>query len=85
MFVGRVFGWFFLISAFFTASAEAVAAFGSGEYVGIATADVLTIITGMTAEAPLLRCPAWTTMAVVGAILIFCCRKKKYKISFGPK
>lgn len=85
MFIGRVFGWFFLISAFVTASAEAVAALGTGEYVGIATADVLTIITGMTAEAPLLRCPAWTTMAVVGAILIFCCRKKKYKNSFGSR
>ncbi len=85
MFVGRLFGWVFLITAFVTASAEAVAALGSGEYIGIATADVLTIITGVTSDTPLLRCPAWLTMAIVGAVLIFCCRKKKYKVSFASK
>jgi len=85
MFVGRLFGWIFLVTAFVTASAEAIAALGSGEYAGIATADVVTIITGVTPQTPLLRCPAWLSMAMLGVVLVFCCRKKKYKTPFSAK
>ena len=85
MAIGRFFGWVLLISAVVTASAEAVAALGTGEYVGIATADVVTIITGMSPQTPLLKCPAWVSLAVIGIALMFVCRKKTYRTSFGSK
>ena len=85
MAIGRFFGWVLLITAVVTASAEAVAALGTGEYVGIATADVVTIITGMTPQTPLLKCPAWVSLAVIGIALMFVCRKKTYRTSFGSK
>ncbi len=74
-----------MITAVVTASAEAVAALGTGEYVGIATADVVTIITGMSPQTPLLKCPAWVSLAVIGIALMFVCRKKTYRTSFGSK
>lgn len=85
MFIGRFFGWLLLLTAIVTASAEAVAALGTGEYIGIATADVVTIITGISPQTPLLRCPAWVSLAVVGIALMFMCRKKTYRSSFGSK
>ncbi len=85
MAIGRFFGWVLLITAVVTASAEAVAALGTGEYVGIATADVVTIITGMSPQTPLLKCPAWVSLAVIGIALMFVCRKKTYRTSFGSK
>ncbi len=91
MFFGRLFGWLLLLLAVFTASAEAVAALGAGEHVGLATSDVLTIITGLSVEPNgslierLLRWPAWLSMGAVGLALIFLCRKKKYKTAFSPK
>ena len=91
MFFGRLFGWLLLLLAVFTASAEAVAALGAGEHVGLATSDVLTIITGLSVEPDgsfverLLRGPAWLSIGAVGLALIFLCRKKKYKTAFSPK
>lgn len=92
MFVGRLFGWLFLLLAVFTASAEAVAALGAGEHVGLATSDVLTIITGLSVNPDdgsfierLLRWPAWFSIGATGLALIFLCRKKKYKTAFSSK
>ncbi len=91
MFLGRLLGWIFLLSAAFTASAEAVAALNTGEYISLATSDVLTIITGISPKPDnsftgiLLLWPAWTSIGLTGLALIFLCRKKKYKNSFSAK
>ncbi|MBR1777604.1 MAG: hypothetical protein IJ752_03345 [Alphaproteobacteria bacterium] len=88
MFLGRLFGWLFLFVAVFTASAEAVAALSTGEYTSIATSDILTIITGISPQptdaiaGQLLLWPAWVSIGLVGVLLIFLCRRKKYKSSF---
>ncbi len=91
MLAGRIFGWSLLILAIFTASAEAMAALGTGEYVSIATSDVLTIVTGLSPDNPekfttkLLLWPAWFNTGIAGATLLFLCRKKKYKTNFSSK
>ena len=91
MFLGRLLGWIFLLLAVFTASAEAVAALSTGEYVSLATSDVLTIITGISPQTAdtftgrLLLWPAWASIGLAGLVLIFLCRKKKYKNSFSAK
>lgn len=89
MFFGRIIGWFFLFVSFLTVSAEAVAALGTGEYIGIATSDVLTIITGISPQTPetfagqILLWPAWATMGAIGLVLVFSCRKKKLRTAFS--
>lgn len=91
MFLGRLFGWTLLLLAVLTASAEAVAALGTGEYVSLATSDVLTIITGISPQTAdtftgrLLLWPAWISAGTAGFLLIFLCRKKKLKNSFSAK
>ncbi len=91
MFLGRLLGWIFLLLAVFTASAEAVAALSTGEYISLATSDVLTIITGISPQTAdtftgrLLLWPAWASIGLTGLVLIFLCRKKKYKNSFSVK
>ena len=88
MFFGRFFGWTLVLVAVFTASAEAVAALSNGEYAGIATSDVLTIITGISPEpadtfaSRILLWPAWTSIGLTGLLFIFFCRRKKFKTSF---
>lgn len=91
MVFGRFFGWILILLAALTASAEAVAALGAGEYVGIATSDVLTIITGIspqfndTITGKILMWPAWASIGTIGLMLVFFCRKKKFKTSFSAK
>ncbi len=91
MFLGRFLGWILLFVAVFTASAEAVAALETGEYISLATSDVLTIITGISPQLAdtfpktLLLWPAWVNIGLIGLMLIFLCRKKKYKNSFSVK
>ena len=91
MFFGRFFGWVLLLIAVLTASAEAVAALNTGEYTSIATSDVLTIITGISPQpgdaiaSQILLWPAWVSIGLVGLMLIFFCRRKKYKPSFPIK
>ena len=91
MFFGRLLGWSLLFFAVFTASAEAVAAFNTGEYSCIATSEMLTIITGLsprpedTFTGRLLLWPAWISMGSVGTLLLFLCRQKKFKPSFPLK
>ena len=91
MFFGRLLGWGLLLIAIFTVSAEAVAALSTGEYSSIATSDILTIITGLspppadTIASQILLWPAWTIVGGLGIVLIFLCRRKKYKSSFSLK
>ena len=91
MIFGRFFGWFLLLAAFFTFSAEAVAALSSGEYSSIATSDVVTIITGLSPQpsealaSQILLWPAWASIGLLGLVLVFLCRPKKYKSSFPVK
>ena len=88
MSMGRFFGWFFLISAGITASAETLAALGAENYVSIATGDVVTIVTGITPFETnsfftrIFHCPAWFSMALAGGLLTFFCRKKKVRSAF---
>ena len=91
MIFGRLCGWSLLLVAFFTASAEAVAALSSGEYNCIATSEVLTIITGLSPHPSgdfagrILLSPAWASIGFIGLLLIFLCRPKKYKSSFPAR
>ncbi len=89
MFFGRLLGWAFLLLAALTASAESVAALNTGEYIGLATSDVLTIITGISPQTAdtfagrLLLWPAWVVVAVIGLTLIIACRPKKTRKNFS--
>ena len=91
MFLERFFGWLFLLIAFFTASAEAVAALNTGEYSSIAACDVLTIITGISLKPTdtfaglILLLPAWVIIGTAGILLLFFSRRKKHKLSFPLK
>lgn len=95
MFVGRVVGWFLVVVAALTASAEVVVALGTGEYDCIATHDLWTLITGRSPglAAPavhwsdvlvsaLLSCPAWTVIAALGIGLIFACRPRRRRSGY---
>jgi hypothetical protein len=94
---GRVFGWFLIVVAALTASAEAVVALGTGEYDSIATVDLWTLITGRypqiaesaphsawsdTLGAMLLAWPAWTVIAALGGVLIFACRPRRKRAEY---
>lgn len=91
MFLGRMTGWLLLLIAVLAASAEAVVAVGTGEYVGIATSDVITIITGVTPEiadsvaGKIMLWPAWVMIGSFGLLLTTLCRKKKYRTGFISK
>lgn len=91
MIFGRLCGWGLLLAAFFTASAEAVAALSTGEYNRIVTSDVVTIITGLSPHpsdalaSQILLWPAWVSIGLLGFLLIFLCRPKKYKPSFPTR
>jgi hypothetical protein len=87
---GRILGWVLIFLAAFTASGEAVVALTTGDYNGLATADVWGIISGNTPaiEANLwyekffnqiMDWPAWLVMAPLGLFLSFSCRKKERK------
>ncbi len=97
MTLGRVLGWFLIVVAALTASAEAVVALGTGEYDSIATVDLWTLITGrypQIATAPthsawsdaigamLLAWPAWTVIAAIGCTLIFACRPRRKRAEY---
>ena len=89
MFLGRFLGWGLLLLAVFTASAEAFATLNTGEYVSLATSDVLTIITGISPQTTdsftgkLLLWPAWVIVGGIGLALITVCRRKKMKKNFS--
>lgn len=92
MFIGRVAGWFLIFLAVLAASAEAVVALGTpGEYVSIATSDVITIITGLepqvtdTFAGKIMVWPAWVIIGSLGILLTVLCRRKKYKTGFSSK
>ncbi len=54
-FLARSLGWFLVVIATLVASVEAVMALGTGTYVGLATRDMWTLLTGTSPvfEAPL--------------------------------
>ena len=91
MFFGRFLGWILLLAAFFTASAEAVAALSAREYNRIVTSDVVVIVTGLSPHPSdalarqILSWPAWLSVGLVGLLLVFFCRSKKYKSSFPAR
>lgn len=88
MLLGRLVGWVFLVMAVLAASAEAVVALGTGEHIGIATSDVITIITGVLPDPAnpvaeeILMWPAWVIVGSVGLSLVLLCRRKKAKANF---
>ena len=89
MVFGRFLGWALVLAAFLMASAEAVAALGTGEYVGIAACDVITLITGLEPHAQtffagrLMLAPAWMFAGSLGVALVFACRNKKHRSTFS--
>ena len=89
MFLCRLTGWCFLLTALLAASAEAVVALGTVDHVGIATSDIFTIITGSTPSAPdtfagkIMLWPAWSLIGALGLFLVFVSRNKRNRSSFS--
>jgi len=95
MLVGRLLGLALIVLAVIMASADAVMALGPGEYAGIATADVLTLLTGDAMEASqsglsmlsalgamVLHLPAWAVVGPMGFSLLLACRKRQRRYRF---
>ena len=72
------------------ASAEAVMALGTGEYSGVATADLWTLLVGQApsfgtnsseifsaASVSIMAMPAWVVLGIVGIALAHFCRKRR--------
>jgi len=87
---GRAFGWTLVVLAIVMASAEAVMALGAGQYSGLATADIWTLLVGQTpnftansseilsaVSAGIMAMPAWIVLGVVGFALAHFCRKRR--------
>ena len=90
MIFGRSFGWTLVLLAIIIASAEAVMALGAGQYSGLATADIWTLLVGQTpsfaansseilnaASAGIMAMPAWIVIGIVGVALAHFCRKRR--------
>ncbi len=93
MIFGRLLGWVLMALAVVMASADAVMALSPAEYAGIATADVVTLLTGgtprasgiallPTVETMLLHLPAWVVIGVMGTSLLLACRKRHRRWRF---
>lgn len=96
MLFGRVMGWLLIGLAVIMASADAVLALGPAEYVGIITADVVTLIAGHAPDttdadlsalsslaARILDLPAWIAVGLMGATLSIACRKRQRQRRFA--
>ncbi len=94
MLIGRVSGWFLMISAMLMASAEAVMALGTGAYSGLATVDLWTLLVGQSPSfatqtdsaqmlalvgAGVMQMPAWVVVGAGGFILAHFCRKRRVR------
>ncbi len=90
MIFGRSFGWTLVVLAIVMASAEAVMALGTGQYSGLVTSEVWTLIVGQTpsftansseilsvASAGIMAMPAWVVIGTIGFALAHFCRKRR--------
>ncbi len=95
MLIGRITGWFLVAIAIVMASAEAVLAFGLKHHTGIATGEVVTLLTGgvpasagthesllANAEHLLMQMPAWVVIGALGTILLLICRRRHRRFIF---
>lgn len=89
MLVGRLLGWVMIGLAAVMASADAVMALGPAEYAGIATAEMVTLLTGdlpstvgvepslfAAAKAMVLQLPAWVAVGALGLAIMAACRRR---------
>ncbi|MBF0306307.1 MAG: hypothetical protein HQL41_11730 [Alphaproteobacteria bacterium] len=89
MFLGRACGWALVALALLLASGDAVLALGPGEYPGLATADILTILAGHVPHpnaigshslavlgTVIMAMPAWAVLGPLGAIIAYLCRQR---------
>jgi hypothetical protein len=93
MIFGRLMGWVLLALAVVMASADAVMALSPADYAGIATADVVMLLTGGMPEASgvallpkletmLLQLPAWVVIGAMATSLLLACRKRPRRWRF---
>lgn len=92
--IGRIFGWALIGVAILLASGEAVVALGTGAYDGIATADVFTLVSGMSPDldnhAPwpwlgeignaMMSLPAWAVFGPFGFVILLMSQKKRRRM-----
>lgn len=88
MFLGRLAGWVLVAVAVVLASADGVMALAPADYAGIATSEVLTLLTGdtpgpvdgwgvlATLQRTLLNLPAWVVVGAMGGLLLLACRRR---------
>lgn len=96
MYIGRLIGWLLVAVAVLLASGDVVMALGPGDYTGIATGEVVTLLSGY--EAPhgggahrpalqsagvfLLDLPAWAVLGPAGVMLCWACRRRPRRFRF---
>jgi hypothetical protein len=97
MFFGRLTGWILVAIAIVMASADVVLALGLKTHAGIATGEVLTLLTGgvpATGAAPspfaaaehlLMRLPAWVVIGALGTGLLLICRRRRRHFIFSRR
>lgn len=96
MTLGRVLGWLLLGVSALIATAEGIAAVGTGAYDAIATGELWTLITGRaptfglgahpawhdTLGRVLLAWPAWTVIGLLGCVLVIACRPRRRRAEY---
>ncbi len=98
MLIGRVVGRMLLAVAVVLASGDVVLAFGPGEHAGIATGEVVTLLSGHPTPEGLipgiaglralisflLELPAWAVIGPIGAAICWLCRRRPKRYRFRP-
>jgi hypothetical protein len=90
---GRTLGWAMMVVAIIIASAEAVMALGASGHAGLATSDIVTLLTGQSPQFSAARwpelfsalgtgvmaMPAWLVIGVMGLSLAHVFRKRRMR------
>ncbi len=93
MVFGRTIGWVMVIVAILIASAEAVMALGASGHPGLATSDIVTLLTGQSPTfsaamwpelfsalgAGIMAMPAWLVMGAVGFSFVHIFRARRMR------
>jgi hypothetical protein len=90
---GRTIGWLMVTLAIIIASAEAVMALGASGHAGLATSDIVTLLTGQSPQFSgarwpeifsalglgIMAMPAWLVMGVIGLALAHTFRYRRVR------
>ena len=91
MLLGRLAGWVLVAVAALMASADAVLALAPSDQSGLATSEMVTLLTGGTPAAAqagsglaswVLHMPAWIFIGLLGTTLLIAARKRPRRYRF---